>query len=213
MIYTVVGKISEPCESPLKGELGEHVESTKNASLKEARRAVYSLLMFSLRELFQIEEAEICRKENGKPYVACAETEKKLFISLSHTADLCAVSISDEGEVGADIEIEADETRAQRLERRFAKNICAPKKYLKENLLFFKEGRLSPIPPRDMEFACDGDFGFTDRWVLCEAALKCDGRGLCAINEVNTLFLKYDFIHTKLKFNGRQYSLAVAMDK
>ena len=58
-------------------------------------------VLFILREHFCIQNANITRNENGKPYLE--STDERLFFSLSHTKDKLFIAFCDEN-VGVDAE-------------------------------------------------------------------------------------------------------------
>ncbi|MDD6800594.1 MAG: hypothetical protein PUE85_09300 [Firmicutes bacterium] len=64
----------------------------------------WELLGEALRELFGLElsQLEVKRSEKGKPYIE----KKGVYFSLSHAKEYAVCAVSDEGEIGVDIEFE-----------------------------------------------------------------------------------------------------------
>ncbi len=58
-------------------------------------------VLFILREYFHLQNANIIRNENGKPYLE--NTDEKIFFSVSHTKDKLFIAFCDEN-VGVDAE-------------------------------------------------------------------------------------------------------------
>ncbi len=128
MIYTVISTVEknriqenrdcciirQPL-SPFPDSLTEYIENTKNESLKQERRLAYSTLFCSLKAFFGLDAPQLLRTENGKPYLKNCN----ISISLSHSDGIAAVCISDEGQIGIDIQSEISPEKQEKLERRF----------------------------------------------------------------------------------------------
>ena len=128
MIYTVISTveknriqenrdccISRQPLNPFPDSLTEYIENTKNESLKQERRLAYSTLFCSLKAFFGLDAPQLLRTENGKPYLKNCN----ISISLSHSDGIAAVCISDEGQIGIDIQSEIAPEKQEKLERRF----------------------------------------------------------------------------------------------
>lgn len=165
---------------------------------------------------------EVLSDGNGKPYVC----ENNAFISISHTDSFAAAVLSDEGEVGIDIEGECDPDKAGRIEARYLKNVNLDLLSVGNNVELFwlktdKNG--SPceiIPLADAaKIACLSDTAevggarFEQRWTLLEAVLKADGRGFGAYPEINTIATHCYATAYELEINGKRLYLSVAVKK
>ena len=80
--------------------LPEFILQTKNASLRKERFFSYLLLSYAYRENSRGEMPSIEKDGCGKPKFAGGVMD----FSISHTENMAAVIISDEGEVGIDIQ-------------------------------------------------------------------------------------------------------------
>ena len=103
----------------LTPELKEYIENTKNEKTKFERISAYSALLISLKELFSLENPEIRRNENGKPYLM----DSKIYFSISHSDRVSAVALSDEGEIGIDLQCSFDKEKEEKINKRFLNNI------------------------------------------------------------------------------------------
>ena len=128
MIYTVIAYLGEnrieakrDCRvirqplSLLQAEIKAYIENTKNESVRAERELAYTTLLCSLKAFFDIEHPVIDRAADGKPYLVGSS----IHFNISHSDGVIAVCLSDEGEVGVDIQSEIDPQRAKRLEDRF----------------------------------------------------------------------------------------------
>ena len=81
----------------------KYIEFDENQSRKDKGTAehllVHSTLKVMLKEYFGIENPQILRNENGKPYI----NKEGVHFSLAHSNGLCAVAVSD-SPVGIDCE-------------------------------------------------------------------------------------------------------------
>ena len=106
----------------ISAETLDYIKNTKNETTRLERFAAYSLLFFAASEIFGVKILRIDRNKNGKPFIAEAKKThepREIYFSISHSGDLCAVTLSDEGECGVDIQVEPKNYMAQRIEKRF----------------------------------------------------------------------------------------------
>ena len=96
-----------------------YIENGKNDEVRLERFTAYSTLFFALFELYGKKDVTLCRTDSGKPYLIENGNASKIQISISHSDGLVSVALSDEGDIGVDIQSEIDESRAERLEKRF----------------------------------------------------------------------------------------------
>jgi phosphopantetheinyl transferase len=156
----------------------KRIKETKNEQRYKERLAAYSLLSFA------VGGESISFSESGKPYLC----DGGKFISLSHTSGACAVAVSNEGEVGVDIELycEESERRAESAASRFFPAVCVnpselsvlPGDAVKIHFMTLSECGISEEKENLVTVAKNQSSLYT--WVSAEAILKADGRGLCA---------------------------------
>ena len=185
--------------------VSEFISGTRNESLRRSRSIAYSLLCASLGNLFPGEKIEIKKEPSGKPFGVRAGGER-LHLSISHTDGLAAVAISDACPVGVDVEAEIIGERRERVEKRFLANLPSP--------LGIKSSDAIPRP------VCYGEgisisgikepAAVTDRWVVCEAYLKCDGGGFGSISDIGKIEKDAVCSLWHIEADGRKYSLAMA---
>ena len=162
----------------LTGELKEYVENTKNEKIKSERIASYSTLLISLKELFSIENPEIERNENGKPYLKGSE----IYFSISHSDGLAAVALSDSREIGIDLQCSFDKDKEEKIDKRFLKDIKFKNDNIDIKYFLLLDGTLKYYSP---EISLENDFLF--RWTFVEANIKCRGLNFSKLKEINEL--------------------------
>ena len=52
---------------------------------------------------------------------------------------------------------------------------------------------------------------FTSKWTVCEAIMKCDGRGFSAIHDISTLAEKMEIISFIREHGGRKTYISIAL--
>ena len=188
---------------------------------KKERVGASALLSFAIRSLTDRdpESLTVTRDEYGKPGLAEPDgTPAPLFFNTSHSGGIVAVAFSDEGEVGVDLEPQTPPDRAERLSRRLSESLppedleVVPFRYTVAQLLSddgVSDGALREItvsaPPHPL--------GFTSRWTLMEAVMKCDGRGFAAIADVTELYHTHDVSTAFFDIGDERYYLSVATKK
>ena len=109
-----------------------------------------------------------------------------LWISISHSDGVIAVSISDEGEVGVDIQSEISPDKAKRLDQRFLFSVDARSESLDIRYYYCSisdnEAIFTEIPLSDAKI-----LDFTAKWTYSEAILKLFGRGFGDIGKLREL--------------------------
>lgn len=173
-------------------EIYSIVAGTKNKALAHKRAGAYITLYNTLRHFLERDEIILSKTESGKPCLLnkARDAEINVKISLSHCDTLAAVSVSDEGEVGVDIEEKISEEREKRLSERFFESQSRVKErispiYLLATLTEDMTSIFAEIPEAKLQISDTSDF--STRWTLSEALMKCDGRGFAAIGEVERL--------------------------
>lgn len=195
MIYTVISTVeknkiqqNKDCRfirqslSLLPEKVEKYVENTKNESVKQERRLAYSTLFCSLKAFFNLDEIEISRTENGKPYIKNSD----ISISLSHSDGAVAICISDEGKVGIDIQSEIDPERQKRLERRFFTDYEIKNEKIPTEYYFCSFSGDEAIFESIAPDVCDTD-GFSAKWSAAESLMKLNGGGFGDINSLPRL--------------------------
>ncbi len=221
MIYTVIATLSEnrietksrDCRiirqplSLLRAEISKYIENTKNLSVKAERRLAYTTLLCALRAFYSIDGAHIERNEYGKPYIA----DGNIHISLSHSDGSVAVCLSDEGEVGIDIQAEIDESRAERLKNRFFTDLAVKNDNPNVEYYFCKiSDDEAIIESIDRPKTADGSF--TAKWAYAEALMKLYGRGFSDVTALPALAknARVEIVDITL---DKKYVLAISKEK
>ena len=189
MIYTIISSTKNRIEenrdcralrqplSHLPKELDEFISSTKNNSLRAERFLAYTSLLCGLKAFYGIDNASVKKDPEGKPYLVYdSDSAPEIHISISHSEGTVAVSLSDEGEIGVDIQCKISAERAERLKNRFfgdvevhSENIGVKYYYchISENEALLEEVILEDAEGQD----------YTTRWAYSESVMKLYGRG------------------------------------
>lgn len=185
--------------------VAEYIENTKNESVKKERKLAYSTLFCSLKAFFSLDAPELLRTENGKPYLK----DSNISISLSHSDGAVAVCISDEGEVGVDLQSEIDSERQKRLEGRFFTDFDAQSEKLSAEyyLCTFCDNEVifESINPD----VSDTD-SFSAKWSAAESLMKLSGGGFGDITSLLRLAEESKTDVRKIDLN-RKYYLAISV--
>lgn len=222
MIYTVIADyrrlsfdaaVEGKLFSSLPENLRNYIMKPSSDEVKISRLGAYLLLYHSVRFLFGKEDFEISFTENGKPVFTSEGQSNRLSFNLSHSAGLCAVAVSDEGNcVGVDIQEKIDRERAERVKSRFMNYTVKGLSELESVYLF---GAFSPvgncmfaeIPDRSLAVG-NIDEEPTDLWALTEAILKCDGGGFCKAEKIMADLSSYSSENVRLSYKGRIFSVS-----
>lgn len=223
MIYTVISSLKEnrieinkrDCRfirqplSLLSEKTKEYIESGKNESHRAERRLAYLTLISSLKAFYNIDNPEITVSEQGKPYIK----DKAVYFNLSHSNGMAVVCLSDEGEVGVDLQSEIDSERAERLKERFfasleVKNESVGAEYYYCELLG-EDAEIYRITLPDFQ-PCEADF--SARWVSAESIMKLTGRGFADADRVSDLKKDTKTEIKALDFDGKYY-LAISVSR
>lgn len=194
----------------LPENLYKRVTETKNSELRLERALAYSLLNFVTAE------EEVYFTEQGKPRLKSGEK----YTSISHTGGACAVIVSDDGEVGIDIEAATEEavTRSKKAMARFFP-------FANLNPSKLSDLAVDDVSIHYMSFKDDGitedeTSGYTVTeysgplyfWVSAEALLKADGRGFSAAGEVEKIsYRAKKFYTTGIKLEESLLFLSLAV--
>lgn len=198
----------------LPSDIASYVENTKNPSLRAERRLAYTALFCGLKEFFMVEGCSLLKSVDGKPYLTYSKNfpAPKIFVSISHSEGACAVALSDEGEVGVDIQCEIDSSRYERLSSRFLSDV-----EIKSEDINHKLYCMSLSDEQAEIFAIDlkkpQNMGLTEKWCYTEAVLKCHGRGFGDISRASEIAngIKTDIREINLK--DKRLILATSIEK
>ncbi len=168
----------------ISDETRAYIEKTGNERTRLERFAAYTLLFSAANDIFGAEIESISRDEFGKPYISklkkssspkeekeiknstqVLSSEKgvlgeKIYFSISHSDGIAAVTLSDEGECGVDLQAMPDGETAGRVEKRFLSSFVIDEKNdcvaTFQNIKYGKnsEKLLSAPLPRDLFFLC-----------------------------------------------------------
>ena len=223
MIYTVVSSLKEnrieinkrDCRfirqplSLLSEKTRVHIDSGRNETHRAERRLAYLTLISALKGFYNIENPEIAVNQHGKPYIK----DSGIYFNLSHSNGVAVVCLSDEGEVGVDIQPTIDPDRADRLKKRFfpalnLKNDCVGVGYYYCDLSD-GDAKIYGISLPDLKVDEDD---FTLKWVSAESIMKLYGRGFADADRVSALA---EGCRTEVKAMdfGEKYYLALSVRK
>lgn len=200
MIYTIIafeekdrkklyGENSFVLENPkelLPKEIIEYVDNTKNAKTRSERLLAYTSLFAGLKLFFNLDDFGIERGELGKPYLTLGEKEKrKIHISISHSDGVSAVTLSDEGEVGVDLQSEINKAKAERLRGRFMSEVSVVTEKLPINYYFCYVDKERAILEKQFLSQVEGEEqNFTLKWSYSESVMKLYGGGFSDIKKL-----------------------------
>ena len=133
MIYTIVADIFDFNEiyskrdchaewqplSLIPEDVLEYIESSRSEKTRLERFCAYFTLFLTVERFYKKKNLSISRTEHGKPYLVENGEKSNIHISISHTDGAIAVAISDEYELGVDLQINISEAQEKRLEKRF----------------------------------------------------------------------------------------------
>ena len=191
MIYLIIAdsnNLKGDCHSTwqphnlLSTDLKEYINKGKNESVKAERTLAYSTLLLSLEKFFSVKNPTIIRNENGKPYVK----DGSVFISISHCDGVAAVALSDEEEIGVDIQSMPDEEKAERLSKRFLSETL-----IRQDKAEIKYFTLSLIDGEyrfnEISLMLESENNFLSKWVYSESVIKAFGTSFADISNITEL--------------------------
>ncbi len=229
MVYTVIGDykkllpeiiteegsgIGSPF-SLFPEELKKYIKEPKNEESRLSRLGGYLLLFHTVRFLLGEIEFDIAFNEHGKPYFE-SEKMKNITFNISHSDGLCAVAVCEDGcKVGVDIQGSVDKEKEERLSNRFFGGSFEEIGSLESLYIFggfsaYGDCMFAEIPSAALK-SSDHDRSFVDRWSLCEALMKCDGRGFAAYTEIGKLSENASAASVNFSYKGREYSITTAV--
>lgn len=185
-------------QSLLPEKIIDYINNTSNEGVKKERFFAYTALGLCLKEFFDVSDWNIKRTECGKPYLTdilgdpllCSTAPKsKLEVSLSHSDGVAVVALSNEGEIGVDIQAEVDQKKAERLDKRFLKDVEPKNDNMNVRYFYLNLGdekcSITEIFPK---ISLQSDF--LTKWTFAESVIKCFGLTFSDISKVNELSKK-----------------------
>ena len=188
--------------------LPSFVTETKNDTRRRESFFSYLLLSYAHYENFKVPMPLVVKDENGKPYFNNGE----IYFNISHSDNLAAVIISDEGEVGIDVQKISQRVSERLIEKTLKEDLYIEKSESLTEPVFLKadNGKMIPFTPRVSGAAREDSF--FRKWTEREALAKADGRGLSYIPKVNA----DDFAlicEAEFEAFGSSYSLSAVKKK
>ena len=240
MTVVLIGRIEDLPKNILGLPKGarEYILSASSAAVRRERYSAYRLLSALIRRCFSADVGELTlMREGDRPYLTRNVEPVPFDFNLSHSGDFVCAALTDRGRIGVDIEKKITEERAERLEKRFSlsKRISGaevriidpysaifPPDYVppstgekickaelcRENLLFGFELDGEKERKADTE-----TLSFTERWTVCESALKRDGRGMSGVGSLAEVLSGCSVYTFSFTDGGCEYSLAVSATK
>lgn len=242
------GKISSMTRAE-KPESNEKDAENKDAISRSENEWIYDLTLE--RDKDGENKDEISRGENEWSYDLTLERGKDgkpkfsslpIFFNISHRGGAVAIILSDEGEVGVDIEEPIDEKRASGIEARFLKGFSPEDGRITEVELIYasmsKCGKIEmmkklecsdDIPKSDTPIKCAENADYdnnnlqilrispsldvTSRWTALEAVIKLSGGGFADFPRVKTLTKNSRIGSYRIFYRDKEYSVSLALPK
>ena len=185
--------------------LPSFVAEIKNDKRRRESFFSYLLLSYAYYENFKAPLPHVLKDENGKPYFLSGE----ISFNISHSDNLAAIIISDEGAVGIDVQKTSQKVSQRLIEKILKEDFYIEKAESLNEPVYLKadKGKIIPFTPRATGAAREDSF--FKKWTEREALAKADGRGLSYISKVNA----DDFLitcETVIEiFDGKYFILAI----
>jgi len=192
------------------GDILNYVSNTKSDKVRLERITAYSTLFYALFDLYGKRDLTLVRTELGKPYLLENNERSNINVSISHTNGLVAVALSDEYEIGVDIEREIDADRAERLEKRFFGNINIKEENINEKI-FLLNFNGNTVIFENIESNEADTMDFTSKWVYGESLLKCDGCGFLGLDKISEIQENTKTSIRKIKVNKKQFFISTTI--
>lgn len=194
----------------------DYIDNTSNQKQKHARLCAYTSLFFSLKEIFDEDRCTLEFNGNGKPYILGAK--RNLYVNISHSDTLSAVCISDEGEVGVDVQERIDDARSARLEKRFFGGLEIKSDISKDeiSLTVFEETNEKFVLTKNTKNRfeiIENKNDYTEKWSLGESLLKCDGIGFGGAENVKEMQNSYSSLTTRISTENKEIALSITIKR
>lgn len=179
--------------------------------------ASYILLYYALTSLYSIEYAEIKRGECGKPYIEGSPVK----FSVSHRKGVALVALSDEGEIGTDIELCLSEERMMGIGKRYLDGLDFAAAPTFDTEIYYSSlsaggtvenfTDISNIDNNTLQYSTiTADESAYARWTVLEAVLKLDGGGFGALGRAGELISASQIHAAMIDYRGRSYAVCAA---
>ncbi len=221
MIYTVISTINEnrikaenrDCRvlrqplSLLPAEISDYINKAKNDSVRAERCLAYTTLLCALKTFYGLDGVKIYRSQEGKPCLA----DSDVHINLSHSDGTVAVCISDEGEIGIDLQSEISPEREKRLGDRYFTDLSVKNENIGVKYFFCT---LSDGVAELTEIECPSytESSFTAKWAYAESLMKLRGGGFGDIGRLPALAENSKTEIREISFD-KKYVIAVSAEK
>ena len=151
--------------------------SAKNEKVKREKIYTYALLTEAVFHSGYAGDIQLSEGKNGKPHLDGGTYE----ISLSHTEDLCAVAISDEGEIGVDAEKVSGEEKTEAAVKRFLNDFSPSFNTSQDVEIYDFDFIKASLAKYTIDPISEAEPSSTVVWTAAEALLKCDGGGFASL--------------------------------
>ena len=188
--------------------LRSYIEMAKDPLVKSERLMAYTSLLCSLKVFFNIDDPVIEKNADGKPFLKL--NSSNVFFNISHSDGICVVALSDECDVGVDIQNEIDRSKALRLEERYLKDVEFNKVSIPINAFHLNvfEDCFS-FCKIDLDQSLDKSF--TERWTSLESVLKLNGAGFGNLSIAGRLAEKVKTDTRKIVFSNNNYYISLSI--
>lgn len=218
MIYTVIYdpekkdnniEIKKDCRVlrqsilPLPEDIKEYINKAKNPCVRAEREAAYTSLLCSLKVFFSVEDPIIVREKSGRPII----TSHDIYFSISHCDGLVAISISNEGEIGLDIQSMIEERKEKAIEERYLKGFVPSNKRI-DTIFYLCNQKDDFIEFTEITLPYQNNLKITDKWVALESILKLSSKGFGNLSNISALSQESTTDIRFFEINKTLYSLA-----
>ncbi len=156
---------------------------------KEEHRLGLSLFSALYEHIYKKEPPPIAVGEGGKPFL---KEEGAPIFNISHSFGIIAAAISNEGNIGIDVQKEIEKEKAEHIISRFPYiKIRETQKIKGEHLSFFQASlkcdKISLSPTASLPTSLIGEPRFTQSFTQTEAILKAEGGGFRSAGKLDEL--------------------------
>lgn len=181
------------------GEIADYIYRARNDEVRAERLGAYTALFTALKHFFDIEKPIIVRPEGEKPRII----SHNIFFNISHSDGLCIVTISDECDVGVDIQCEPPEERKTALEKRFLKGFIPCPDSFDIRYYLLREDELY-----ELDLPHSNCCNFTDRWSAMESLMKLYSKGFSSLSCICEYAEKARLDIRNIEINNKSFSIA-----
>ena len=146
-------------------------------------------------------------------FAKSGENEPKTEFSFSHSGEVLALSISENGAVGIDVEENKSEYSTG-VEEKFLSGFYPEYSYVNAEIYeVYRDGEGLSCAPIDGALPPSGDADFFSRWTAMEALLKMQGEGLSAYKRAREIMEVADLFAFECEVGEKSYTVTVAREK